>query len=287
MIFAARTVPRYRRIWPVAFILLGALVVWGVSIQTASAQEPPPGPSWPPAIGGSSAAVVATGHVPGCPEVPTFQFEVSDPVGDAVPFFGMGTTVHDITNVSGEGDDTTFCLTIDFAGQIEPPSELSPQSVIVIGEFDLDEDASTGVPPLLDELCPDRIGIGTDAFLIIAEGPPVLVLLDGSGEVITVTYEATSLTAVMPVSVLGDGAFNFGIGVGTFEESTDCAPNGGSIHSPEASPPINGFPTTGEGPLESQGLPWLGMLGGVAGTALIAGLGLNVRRFRHRNGMSR
>ena len=57
-----------------------------------------------------------------------------------------------------------------------------------------------------------------------------------SGRAVPVTFDQTSFTAVIPLAEIGgDNSFNFAMVLGTFAEPTDCAPNGGSIHSPDGS----------------------------------------------------
>ena len=63
-------------------------------------------------------------------------------------------------------------------------------------------------------------------------------------DLVPVVFNDNSFTAVIPLSALGgDSAFNFAKVLGTFAEPTDCAPNEGSIHSPDGS--IVPVPTIG------------------------------------------
>ena len=55
-----------------------------------------------------------------CPDVPDFSFTVPDPPDDSFFGFGIGPVKHEITAVTGEGDATTFCLTVEFAGPVDP-----------------------------------------------------------------------------------------------------------------------------------------------------------------------
>jgi hypothetical protein len=57
-----------------------------------------------------------------------------------------------------------------------------------------------------------------------------------SGDAVPVIFDENSFTAVIPLSAIGhDNAFNFATVLGSFAEPTDCAPNGGSLHSPDGS----------------------------------------------------
>jgi len=81
---------------------------------------------------------------PACPAAPDFSFSVDDPTGDAFFGFGSGPVMHDITSVSGKGDATTLCLTVDFAGPVAPADAESAQSVLGYIEFETDANSSTG-----------------------------------------------------------------------------------------------------------------------------------------------
>ncbi len=175
-----------------------------------------------------------------CPDTPDFSFTVPDPSDDAFFGFGIGPVLHDITSVSGEGDANTLCLTVEFAGPVDPADAETGQEVAGYIEFDIDEDPSTGFSGNADFFCPDRTGIGVDVFL------DMFTVLGGSASLfssdfvivaeVPVVFDENSFTAVIPLSALGgDNLFNFAMVLGTIPEPTDCAPNGGSIHSPDGS----------------------------------------------------
>ncbi len=181
---------------------------------------------------GSLSLNLQTPVVPPCPVTPTFSFLVSDPVGDN---FGLPSPNHDIIAIGGEGDASLFCLTVEFAGPVDPYESGSSQKVIGWVEFDTDQDPATGGSGLLDIFCPDSTGMGSEAQLHTWAS-------DGygrftSGELVPITFGTTSFMAAIPISVIGgDTAFDFGALMGyTFGATldwSDCAPyDGGCIKS--------------------------------------------------------
>ncbi len=171
--------------------------------------------------------------VSSCPAAPDFSFTVPDPLGDA---FGFGFPNHDITNVTGEGDASTFCLTVAFDGPVDPADAKTGNEVVGFIEFDTDEDPGTGFSASNDFFCPDRAGIGVETGLDMFSVFGGMATLFPSGELVPVTFAGTSFTAAIPMSALGgDSAFNLAGVLGSVFEPTDCFPNGGSIHSPDGS----------------------------------------------------
>jgi hypothetical protein len=166
---------------------------------------------------------------PTCPSVLDFGFTLPDLVGDA---FGFGPVKHDITRVSGEGDADTFCLTVEFAGPIDPADAFSQQSLVGYIDFDTDENPATGFTSIVDFFCPGPSGMGAEAELGMFSVSGGFASVSPAGALVPVNFDETSFTAVIPVSALGgDTSFNFAMVLGTFSEPTVCAPNGGSFFS--------------------------------------------------------
>jgi hypothetical protein len=179
----------------------------------------------------SAALTPSPASVITCSLMPFPDFEVEDPFEDT---FGEGRIEHDVTMVSSEAEDSTVCLRVEFAGPVEPADSDSGRSLFGFIEFDLDEDPGTGELPMTDYFCPDYSGIGVDAILDLRE------VSDGEAtigdEVVPVSFDGNAFTAAIPLSALdGDDSFNLAMVLGTSHEPTDCAPNGGSIHSPDGS----------------------------------------------------
>ena len=189
--------------------------------------------------------VASPAQVAGCAATPDFSFSVPDPSDDS--FGGLGSVKHEIINVSGAGDTTTFCLTVDFAGAVFPPHAGTAdggtadagigQELVGFVEFDTDADATTGRNEV-DFFCPERTGMGGEALLdmfSVSEGTGSIVdRATLSTTPVPVTFDGNSFTAVIPLSAIGgDSSFNLAMVLGTFAEPTDCAPNGASLHSPD------------------------------------------------------
>ncbi len=220
---------RARLLLPAAALL--ALVALAGSITGSPALADGPRPGWGP----RSTVIPSVGSspVPGasCPATPDFTFTVADPAGDT---FGFGPLQHDITSVEGDGDATTFCLTVEFAAPVDPADAGSGQELVGYIEFDTDEDINTGFSGAVDFFCPDRAGLGVDNVLDMFSVSGGVATMFPSGDLVPVTFDTNSFTAAIPLTAVGgDSAFNFAMVLGTFPEPTDCAPNGGSIHSPD------------------------------------------------------
>jgi len=139
---------------------------------------------------------------------------------------------HDITRVSWLGDDSTFCLTVAFAGQVAPADVVSAQRLGGYIDFDTDANASTGSPSVVDFFCPAPSSLGVEARLNMFGVSQGFATIFPGGDLVPVHFDQNSFTAIIPLSGLGgDTAFNFAMVLGTFAEPTDCAPNGGNYLS--------------------------------------------------------
>jgi hypothetical protein len=189
-----------------------------------------PGPAALAGVAGNNLVFnLAVFTPPTCPSSPDFSYLVPDPVGDA---FGIGPVKHDIARVSWEGDDSTFCLTVDFAGPVDPADALSPQRLAGYIDFDTDANASTGFSSTVDFFCPGPSGLGVEARLSMFGVSQDFATIFPGGDLVPVHFDENSFTAIIPLSALGgDTAFNFAMVLGTFTEPTDCTPNGGNYLS--------------------------------------------------------
>jgi len=166
---------------------------------------------------------------PTCPSTPDFSFIVPETTGDT---FGAGDVQHAISRVSWEGDADTFCLTVEFAGPVDPAEPFSPRSVVGFIDFDTDSNPATGFPSAPDFFCPAPAGLGAEAELSVFSVSGGFATIFPSGALVPVNFDQSAFTAIIPVSELGgDTSFNFAMVLGTIPEPTDCAPNGGSFFS--------------------------------------------------------
>lgn len=214
------------------FAVLGALIILAASGTGQTAARADGGaPGWGPR--GVTAQAGSAPQGAGCPATPDFSFTVADPPGDTI---GFGPVQHDITSVTGEGDTAVFCLTVEFAGEVDPADANTDLSLAGYVDIDTDEDATTGYPSGPDSFCPQPAGIGAEATLDMFSVFEGVGLLYTPFDVVSVpvTFDTNSFTAELPLSALdGDPGFNFAMVLGTFAEPTDCAPDGASIHSPD------------------------------------------------------
>lgn len=197
--------------------------------------------------------------MPAC-GAPDFTF--ADPAGDTSfpapppatsPDFPPppGPIPHDITSVSGGATDDSYCLTIDFAGPIDPPSAGSPRSVSTYVDFDLDENRQTGYASDFQYACGRDAYLGVDLAVNLGPDSGTLIPLypsvappspEGGPLVGLALYDDRSITVILPLDALsaalvsdpgGPEAFNFALfATSAFGPVSDCVPNGGFIHAP-------------------------------------------------------
>jgi hypothetical protein len=177
------------------------------------------------------------------------QFTVQDPTGDQfgqIIFegdagFAPGDFYQpDITSVSGGSNGQDFCMTVQFADTIDPANTNSDRSLSGIVQFDTDANRSTGLFPDSDYICPAPAGIRMEAVISLYSSTGVLIpitMFTGGGGGTTsyavARYGETSITLIVPLSAIGgDTTFDVAVAFGAQYGFSDCAPNGGAIHSP-------------------------------------------------------
>jgi Thrombospondin type 3 repeat len=192
-----------------------------------------PGPAALTQAAGSNLVFnIAVYTPPTCPSSPDFSFLVPDPTGDAFLGFGIGPVKHDITRVSWQGNASTLCLTVDFAGPVAPADVVSAQRLGGFIDFDTDENPATGFPSGIDFYCQPSSGLGVEATLSMFGVANGFVPIFPGGVQVPVSFTEKSFTVIIPASALGgDTQFSFGMVLGTFPEPTDCAPNSGNYAS--------------------------------------------------------
>ena len=128
-------------------------------------------------------------------------------------------------------------MTVQFADTIDPPGN-SERSLSGIVEFDTDANRSTGIFADSDYICPDPAGIRMEAVISFYSSVGVLLPITtfgpgGATEYAVARYGETSMTLIVPLSAIGgDTTFDFAVVFGAQGGYSDCAPNGGAIHSP-------------------------------------------------------
>ena len=214
-----------------------AAALFSGAIRPGPALADPAYPQWDRRAS-ATASGVRLNSTSSCPATPV---TVLDPADDSFFGFGFGPDKHEITSVVVDGDATTLCLTVNFAGEVDPADAATGSELVGYVEFDTDEDINTGfLPGAVDVFCPDFAVIGVDVVLdmfSVFQGTAILLNpFTGEFTEVPVTFDTNSFTAELPISALGgDSSLNFAAVLGTFAEPTDCIPNGGSIHSPDGS----------------------------------------------------
>ena len=173
-------------------------------------------------------------------QVPPPSFVNPDPIGDAVssPF---APVVHDITEVRGALDATTFYLTVQFDGPVDPADANTGQEVGGYIDFDVDQDANTGFFAIVDFICPDPPGlpgVETTGYLFGVNDGRLPFFGGFFGEGVRpagfpsetsapIFFGEDSFTAFIPLEIIGgDDSFDFAMALGSFYDFSDCAPDG-------------------------------------------------------------
>jgi hypothetical protein len=174
--------------------------------------------------------------VPSCPSA---TFSVDDPPGDTFGFDPPGGDTPewpDIVRVSGASTTENFCMTVDFAGPIDPPGSELEHEVYWRAFFDIDNDPNTGFGGGFG--CPSG-GRGFESSVYLDGDSGALADIDRefgpSGDLFGIALiEERSLTIIIPLDAIGDDdRFAFFTFTGSERyEANDCAPNGGMILSP-------------------------------------------------------
>ena len=155
---------------------------------------------------------------------------IADPEGDAVAVFGADPPLIDIDTISVSYTDTDLLVSITFFTPIAPPSAALPESVGGFVEFDCDQDAATGLPPVQNIYSPPfdmlvagnwpRLKLGSEYFhpgLFDVETP------DGVIGQVPAVFGDKSVSAVIPLAMLDDdGLLDLDVSVGTVLQPTDA-----------------------------------------------------------------
>ena len=165
---------------------------------------------------------------------------VVDPTGDT---FGVGPEQIDVVDFSVDLVDGELVVQASFSEIIEPPD--SPENSALQGliDFDVDQDANTGLVPWADHLTDaDVTGMGSEYYLDLSsyrsdDGAIDMVFDDGSGQggVSTgrapMTIFGNLLQVEVPLELLGndDGGVHAAAIFGPVDEFTDKVPNSGSV----------------------------------------------------------
>jgi hypothetical protein len=229
------------------------------------------------------------------------DMDVPDPAGDT---FGQGLVEGaqpDISAIRAVTDGSSLVLTIEFEGgyRLPTPHGITLGAVVGVLDFDTDLDPATGLSPShIWARCPGAPAVTMDRYIYIPgainpSGPPVAEVIDATSSppatvaTVPVEFESPLITMIIPLSALGgDDLLGVGAVVGTYAETTDCAPGDGgyaetlgfqvtpvatatgAAPTPTATVAAIALPDTGDG--DDSGDDWA-LLSQAVGLSLAAG----------------
>lgn len=162
---------------------------------------------------------------------------VSDPVGDV---FGSGTVHWDATALTLTRDSTGITVAIDFSSILVSPTSGDPAAMIGFVEFDVDQDATTGIASTVDEFRPNSgsTGMGTDYALVLSDyasdsSVAVIDALGNSMGRVKPVFDGRRVRIRIPLALLGgdDGRLNAAAIVGVLGMPSDIVPENGHLTS--------------------------------------------------------
>ncbi len=156
-----------------------------------------------------------------------------DAFGDGQDTFGMGPPLLDIDTMFMHFDASFLHFEMTFHTPISAPSLGQPDGVVGFLEFDTDQNAATGLPPLQNFFSPPfafldaGMDFGVDLFseFLHAGFVDVLDLSDFSiVDTVRITYGPMSFSGSIPLASLGgdDGILDFTTTIGTIPQPTDA-----------------------------------------------------------------
>lgn len=167
------------------------------------------------------------------PDTGMLAFNVADPAGDTLPNTeGSALRAIDVLSVRGDFKRDSLIVTITFSDSVAPGALEQANSVGGIVELDIDDNASTGRPPISNffgasaELGVDFV---IDLFTATSQGAYVLSVA-GQEILVPASFANNGAVVRIPMSFLGSDDGNFGwVGVvGNVDRPTDVFPNSGA-----------------------------------------------------------
>ena len=137
----------------------------------------------------------------------------------------------DVRELSGVFGRDTLLLTLRFAGEVRPPQDLAPNSVIAIVDIDADRNAQTGGVAFADRFLGGHTELGVDYEITVPDTTGTAAGLYSVAlneyTILPVHVAGDSLTLRVPLTRLGtvDTDIDIAALVGTLERPTDVAPN--------------------------------------------------------------
>lgn len=200
------------------------LLLWiGISLLLTQAITVAQSPAWTLTPAGAGAVASGGSSAQASP--------VIDPMGDATGILGMPGVLHDIDTMSVTITPTSADIEITFHGTISAPSTFGLDAVLGRVELDLDQDPTTGLPPLQGLFTPPlaSIALGVDALVLLdseSANPGSVIVLDATMTPISfvpILFTSNSFMISIPLADLGDdGQLHFGVTIGTVQQPTDA-----------------------------------------------------------------
>jgi hypothetical protein len=171
------------------------------------------------------------------PETDDNTSTVSDPAGDV---FGSGAVQWDATALTLTRDLTGITVSLDFSTDIISPTSGNPEAMIGFVEFDVDQDAASGIESTVDEFRPNggSTGMGADYALVLSDyaSDSSVAVIDSLGTSIgrvKPVFDARRITIRIPLALLGgdDGKLDAAAIVGVLGRPSDIVPENGHLTS--------------------------------------------------------
>jgi hypothetical protein len=160
--------------------------------------------------------------------------KVTDPSGDT---FGIGADTVDLTAMTITRDTGGITVVLDFLANAVAPANAASNALKGYLDLDVDQNASTGFPSVVESFTSSLTGMGVDYELdmFAVNVDSSVTVFDSLGNVtgtVKPLINGKRVTLRIPRSMLGgDDAFlNAAIIVGVPAEPTDVAPDSGHLH---------------------------------------------------------
>jgi hypothetical protein len=164
------------------------------------------------------------------PDAGVLAFNLVDPAGDtlAPPTTTLPPAI-DLLSLRGDFKRDSLILTATFSGPVTFGSA-APNAVTGFIEFDIDDNASTGVPSLSNNFGASA-AVGGEYLLTFSgsTGTSFTLASQTSSSPVQASFSGSTVVVRVPMSLLGNDDGNFTIVgvIGTIDRPTDIFPNSG------------------------------------------------------------
>ena len=165
------------------------------------------------------------------PDAGVLAFNLTDPANDTLgnPSTNVPRAI-DLVSLRGDFKRDSLIIVATFSRPVSAQNG-SPDQVIGVVEFDIDDNATTGSEPF-SNFFGASANVRVDYALIYDGGDPANLFLasESFGGPVRASFSGSTITARIPMSMLGNDDGNFTIVgvVGTEDRPTDVFPNSGA-----------------------------------------------------------